>query len=151
VLSTPTIRTLIGAAILVHGIAHSIALAGLLAQCLTGTSSGRVTIHSWLLPRTRPQGSAAAAIPFWFLSTLAFIAASLSVWGLILPPALWRGIATGGAIMSILAILAFSLTWPGSPNRQRSMLNTGVAAIMDLAILITQLWLHWPLQAVFGW
>jgi hypothetical protein len=53
--------------------------------------------------------------------------------------------------MSILAILAFSLTWPGSPNGQRSMLNTGVAAIMDLAILITQLWLHWPLQAVFGW
>jgi hypothetical protein len=127
---------IIGGAILLHGIAHLVALAGLLAQSLTGHSAQRITVASWLLPHAPPQLSASAAIPFWLLSALAFLAAPLSIWGKLSAIGLWRGITISGAMVSLSGIVLFSGTWPGSPNRRRSALNVAIAVAMDAAILL---------------
>ena len=148
--SDKAIRELIAGALLIHGIAHVIALGGLVAQCLRGPSASRVAVRSWLLPSLSPKAAATAGIPFWILSAMGFLAASASFWGILVPDEVWRQLAVASAIISILGIALFFGTWPGSPNQLRSMLNTCVALAMDVAILVTQLWLRWPPQTMFG-
>ena len=107
-------------------------------------------MRSWLLPSLSAKTAAAAAIPFWIVSTLGFLAASASFWGVLLPGDVSRELAVAAAIVSILGIALFTGIWPGSPNQARSILNTCVALTMNIAILVTQLWLHWPPQTMFG-
>lgn len=148
--SANIIRVLIAGALLVHGVAHAIALGALIAQSLGGPSVSRVAIRSWLLPSLPPNTAAIMAIPFWIVSTIGFLAASMSFWGILVPGEAWSQLAVAAAIVSVLGIVLFSGIWPGSPNRLRSILNTFVALTMNIAILVTQLWLHWPPQAMFG-
>ncbi len=90
------------------------------------------------------------ALPFWLLSTLGFLAAAASFWGVLVPDGAWRWLAVAGAIVSVLGIVFFSGNWPGSPGRRRSLLNTFVALAMNLVILVALLWLGWPPQSLFG-
>jgi hypothetical protein len=76
--------------------------------------------------------------------------AALSFWGAAMPIAGWRQLAVGGAVASILGMAVFFGTWPGSPDTFYSLLNTAVALAMNLGILGSQLWLHWPPQVMFG-
>jgi len=48
------------------------------------------------------------------------------------------------AIISTLGIILISGIWPGAPNRKLAILDTIISLVVNLAILITQLWLHWP-------
>jgi hypothetical protein len=143
-LTAQTIRILVTAALLLHGIAHAIALGALVLQSLGGRSKSQVAVRSWLFPSTSANTAAAIAVPFWMVSTLGFLAAAMSYWGFLVGGEAWRQIAVGAAIVSSLGIALLSGIWPGSPNRQRSILNTSIAMVMNLAILITQLWLQWP-------
>ena len=149
-MSAGTIRVLIGGALFVHGLAHAMAMGALLAQSLGRRSSSWVSVRSWLFPSLSAQAAATRASPFWLLSTLGFLAASMSFWGVLVPGDIWRQLALGSSIVSILGIAVFSGIWPGSPNPGRSILNTLVALVMNLAVLVTQLGLHWPPQAMFG-
>lgn len=149
-LSPSVLRIIVVVALATHGIAHAMALAGLIGQSVGGASASQVAVRSWLLPGLGPNATAAAASLFWLAATVGFLLAALSFWGILVPDAPWRQIAVASAIVSIVGIALFSGTWPGSPSELRSMLNTGVAMTMNVAILVTQLWLHWPAQAMFG-
>ena len=148
--SPSVLRIIVVVALAAHGIAHAIAAAGLIGQGVGGASASQVAVRSWLLPGLGPNAAAALAIPFWLVATVGFLLAALSFWGILIPDAPWRQIAVASAIASIIGVALLAGTWPGSPNELRSMLNTGIALTMDVAILVTQLWLHWPAQAVFG-
>ncbi|MGA2819335.1 MAG: hypothetical protein ABSF61_01550 [Anaerolineales bacterium] len=149
-MSVQTIRVVIAGALLLHGIAHAIGLGALLAQSLRGLSTSWVAVRSWLFPTLSTNTAATAAVPFWIVPTIGFIASSASFWGILVPSGWWRQLALAGSIASILGIALFSGSWPGSPNSERSILNTSIALIMNIVILVAQLWLHWPSEVLFG-
>ena len=148
--SPSVLRIIIVVALAAHGIAHAIALGGLVGQSVGGASASQVSVRSWIVPGLGADAAAAVAIPFWLVATVGFLLASLSFWGILVPDAPWRQIAVASAIASLVGVAFLAGTWPGSQTELRSMLNTGIAVALDLAILLTQLWLHWPGQAVFG-
>lgn len=148
--SLQIVRVLIAGALLLHGIAHAIALAAVVAQSLRGTSASRIPIRCWLLASLRPKTAAMLALPFWTFSTATFLASSASFWGMILSGLAWRHLALVGSAVSTAGIVFFSGAWPGSPNPRRSALNTAIALVMNLVILVCLLWLGWPPVAMFG-
>jgi len=79
---------------------------------------------------------------FWVLSTIGFVAAAMSFWGVLVPGDAWRQLAVASSIVSALGIVLFFGTWP--------TFNTFAALAVNIAVLVTQLWLHWPPQAMFG-
>lgn len=149
-LSAPTLRIIVVVALAAHGIAHAIALSGLVGQSVGGPSASQVVVSSWLAPGLGPTAAATLAIPFWLGATVGFLLAGLSLWGVLVPGGAWPQIAVGSAIASIIGIALIAGTWPGSPNGPQNLLNIGVAMAMNAAILVSQLWLHWPAQAMLG-
>lgn len=147
--SPSVLRIIIFVALAAHGIAHAIALGRLVGQSVGGPPTS-VVVHSWLVPGLGPGTAAAVAIPFWLLATVGFLLAGLSFSGLLLSDAPWRQIAVGSAIVSIAGIALFAGFWPGSPTQGLSMLNTGVALAMNIAVVLALLWLRWPAPEMFG-
>ena len=147
--SPSVLRIIIVVALAAHGIAHAIALAGLIGQGVGGVSTS-VVVRSWLLPGLGPNTAAAVAVPFWLVATMGFLVAALSFSGILIPDAPWRQIAVGSGIASIVGIAFLAGTWPGSPTELRSMLNTGIAMAMNAAVLLALLWQRWPAQEMFG-
>ena len=148
--SPSVLKMIIAVALAAHGIAHAIALGGLVGQSVGGVSPSPVLVRSWLLPGLGPNTAAAVAVPFWLVATVGFLVAALSFSGILIPDAPWRPIAVGSAIASIVGIALVAGTWPGSPTELRSMLNTVIAMTMNVAVLLALLWLHWPAQEMFG-
>jgi hypothetical protein len=145
-----TLRVIVAAALLLHGIAHVVALFAVAAQAISGPSETKIAIRSWLLPALKPKAAAFLALPFWALSAFCFLAASAAFWGLISAGLDWRQLATAGAIISLLGVALFPTSWPGSLNSRRSMLDTSIAVAFNLVILLAIHWFHWPAQALFG-
>lgn len=73
---------------------------------------------------------------------IGFVAAAMSFWGILVPGDAWRQLALASSIVSILGITFFFGTWP--------TFNTLAALAMNTAVLVTQLWLHWPPRTMFG-
>ena len=148
--SPSVLRIIIVVALAAHGIAHAIALSGLIGQCVNGASASQATARTWLLPGLGPNAAATVAIPFWLVAAVGFLVAAMSFWGIFLPDAAWRQIAVGAALASIVGIALFAGTWPGSPTGFQNQLNIGIAITMDVVILATQVWLTWPAHGMFG-
>ncbi len=144
------LRIIIVVALASHGVAHAIALGGLVAQGAGSASASQVEVRSWLLPGVVPNLAAAIAIPLWLAAMGGFLAATLSFWGFLVPDAAWRQIAVWAAIVSLVGVGFLAGFWPGSPRGFQNLLNVGVAVAMDLAILVTQLWLRWPDESALG-
>lgn len=141
-MSPQTIKILTVCVLLLHGLGHGGAIGALLAID-RGVPGGKwLAAHSWLFPRLAPQAARIIAIIFWVLSLLGFVAAALSFWGYLLPGDLWRPLALIFAFISFLGITLFWGSWP--------MFNTLAAQAVNLAVIVTQLWLHWPPLAMFG-
>ncbi len=148
-LSDETIRVLIAAALLAHGLAHAVALGALVAQSRRIAYPPRVPMRYWLYPSLAPRRTAILALPFWAVATVGFLLAALSFWGTAVAAGAWRTLAVGSAIVSLAAIGLFSGVWPGSPNRSRSVFNTLIALTMNVAVLVSLLVLHWPEHSMF--
>jgi hypothetical protein len=141
-MSLQTIQILITGVLLVHGLGHGGAI-GALIYIDRGASGGKwLPARSWLFPNLATRSAKIIAITFWALSLFGFIAAALSFWGILLPVDLWRPLALIFAFVSLIGISLFWGTWP--------MFNTLAAQVVNLAIIITQLWLHWPPLTMFG-
>jgi hypothetical protein len=139
-----TIKLIIAGVLLLHGLGHTGAL---IAIAVNWTSRGTATgawlpARSWVIPSLAPQTAKAVASIFWVLSTIGFVAAAMSFWGIVLPGDAWRQLALTSSIVSILGITLFLGTWPA--------FNTIAALAVNIAVLVTQLWLRWPPQAMFG-
>jgi hypothetical protein len=89
-----------------------------------------------------PRTAKAIAITFWGLSLLGFVAAALSFWGILIPGDIWRQLGLITAFVSFTGIAIFWGRWP--------IFNTLAAQAANLAVIITQLWLHWPPIEMFG-
>ncbi|HLC05428.1 MAG TPA: hypothetical protein VJK02_20520 [Anaerolineales bacterium] len=149
-MSPQIIRIVITGALLLHGLAHGTAFIALITDA---TRSGRqppVPVHAWLLPSLSLRTTAIIAAPFWLLSTMGFIAASLAFWGLFELGESWRQLAVASSVISTLGIALFSGIWPGAPNGRLSNVDTAIALVMNAAILFFLLWAEWPPQAMFG-
>jgi hypothetical protein len=149
-MSPNTIRIVITAVLVLHGIAHGRALLTLLADA-TGLGSGAwLPVRSWLFPSLGRRTAAIVASVFWLLSTLCFLAAGLLFWGTFASEEYWRQLAIAGSIVSTIGIALFPRTWPGAPNTKLSDLDTVIALVMNLAILVSLLLLNWPPVEMFG-
>jgi len=139
-----TIRLIIAGVLLLHGLGH---IGALMAVVVDWTKRGTATgawlpARSWLIPSLAPQTARVVASIFWVLSTIGFVMACLSFWGIVLPGDAWRQLALASSVVSALGITLFLGTWPA--------FNTIAALAVNLAVLVTQLWLHWPPQTMFG-
>jgi hypothetical protein len=141
-MSPELIKIIIAGALLLHGLGHGGAIGALIAID-RGVPSGKWrAARSWLFPNLASQTSKIIAIIFWVISLLGFVAASLSFWGILLPGDVWRPLALIFAIISFTGIVLFWGTWP--------MFNTLAAQVVNLAVIITQVWLNWPAKEMFG-
>ena len=141
-MSTPTIRLLIAGALLLHGLGHGGAL-GALAYVGRGRDGGAWrAARTWLLPTLPQRAATVVASTFWVLSLIGCVAAAMSFWGILIPAEAWRTLALISACISGLGIVLFFGTWP--------MFNTLAALAMNVGVLVTQLWTHWPPTDMFG-
>lgn len=142
--STRTMRIVITIALLAHGIAHAIASIALLRQMISGPSADVVTVQSWLFPSLEPNLAATVAFPFWLVSALGFLGAAVLFWENGIQDVMWRRMAVVAAVISTAGIFIFSAIWPGTQEDVRLLIHPVVAMIMNIAVLVTQIWLHWP-------
>ena len=141
-MSDQTVKVLIAGVLLLHGLGHAGVVGALIANS-RGISTGPFRpARSWLFPSLPAPAARTLASAFWILSALGFVAAAMSFWGILVPPDMWRQIAVVFTIVSGLGILLFWGTWP--------TFNMLAALGVNIAVLVTQLWLHWPPQAMFG-
>lgn len=141
-MSVQTIKILIAGALLLHGLGHVGAIGALVAHGLGASTGPWRPARSWLLrPLPAPVATTVASI-FWALSAIGFVAASMSFWGILVPGELWRQLALASSVVSILGIVLFFGIWP--------LFNTFAALGMNIAVLVTQLSMHWPPPAMFG-
>lgn len=148
-LSDGTIKALVASALFVHAAAHAVALGALADQFRRGMYARGVQVRYWLYPALPAGRTAAIAFPFWAASTVGFLAAAMSFWGILIPAGAWRAMAVASASVSLLSICLFCGAWPGSPTRARSRLNTLIAVGMNAAVLVSLLVLHWPEHSMF--
>ena len=140
-MSADTARGLVFGALVIHGLGHGGALGALIWMALrpSDPTGGWQAARSWLLPAL-PAGTATPiAGAFWIVAMLGFVVAALSFWGIGLPGEAWRPLAIGSAIVSLVGITLFFGTWPP--------FNTLAALAVNIAVLVSLLWLRWPAQA----
>jgi hypothetical protein len=141
-MTSQTIKIIIAGVLLLHGLGHGGAIGALIAID-RGVPSGKwLSARSWLFPKLSPQVAKVIAIAFWVAALLGFVAAALSFWGILIPGDWWRPLALTFAIISFVGIALYWGRWP--------MFNTLAAQVVNLVVIITQLWLHWPPVAMFG-
>jgi len=149
-MSPQTIKIIIAATLLLHGLAHGRAFLALLATAAGVDTSSTLPVRSWLFPALSLRAAAVIASMFWLLSTVGFIASALSFWGTFVPGGVWRQLAVVSAIISTVGIALFSGIWPGAPSRKLSTVDTIIALVINLAVLVALLWMQWPPQALFN-
>lgn len=135
-----SIRFVIGATLLLHGLAHVVAALPLVSQLLNGVNDARFTVESWLFPSLSPESAALVALPFWIVAFIGFVLAAF--W--FFTDGTWRSVAVVAAIVSMLGLVLFSGVWPGSQSTLQAVINLALALTVNTAVLITQLVLHWP-------
>jgi hypothetical protein len=143
-MSTQIVFLVVGAVLLVHGIAH-VGPIGAYIWIKTkpgDNTSGWLAARSWLFPSLPPTAATVVASVFWALCIIGFVAAALSFWGIIFPGEVWRQLAIASALVSSTGIVLFFGTWP--------IFNTIAALAVNVTVLVTQLWLHWPSAAMMG-
>ena len=143
-MSADTARGLIFAALMIHGFGHGGALGALAWIALRpgDPTGGWQAARSWLMPALPMATATSVASGFWLISMVGFVAAALSFWGIVLPGEAWRPLAIGSAIVSLVGITLFFGTWPP--------FNTLAALAVNVAVLVSLLWLRWPAEAALG-
>ena len=127
-MTTNTIRILVAGALLVHGIGHTLGFWKPARSLL-------------FLKVSEPTLRIAGGV-FWLITALGFIAASMSFYGILLPPNWWRPLAVVFAMVSLVSLILFGRSWP--------IFNFIGASALNIAVLGAILWLHWPPFEMFN-
>jgi len=149
-MTAETQRFVIAAVLLLHGLAHLVALGALVAILIGVRSPTGPVPRLWALPRVSTRAAALVGAILWALATAGFLAAAAAFWGLGLSASAWRPLAVGASLISLLGIAVFAGTWPGSPGKHRSLLNMAIATLVDVIIIAALLCLRWPALELFG-
>lgn len=149
-MTAEALRVAIAVVLLLHGVAHVVAL-GALVAILVGVQSPTGPVpRLWALPRLSPRAGALAGALLWAAAAAGFVGAAGAFWGVWLNASAWRPLASIASLVSLLGIAVFAGTWPGSPNRNRSVLNTAIGALMDVIIFAALACLRWPPLELLG-
>jgi hypothetical protein len=141
-MSIQLVKIIIPLVLLLNGLGHGGAIVALISID-RGVPSGKwLSARSWLFPKLSPKAAKVITITFWAISLLGFLAAAFSFWGILIPGDLWRTLALVFAFISLIGIVLFWGRWP--------LFNTLAAQAVNLAIIITQLWVRWPAKDVLG-
>ena len=150
-MSPQNIRIIITIVLLLHGLGHGGAIVALVVGSRGAPTGKWLAARSWLFPRLSYRLALTIAIIFWSLSLVGFVVAALWNQGFLfsegvmqflapinaaIQTGVWGSIALISAFVSFIGITLFWGTWP--------MFNTLAAQAVNLAVIITQLWLHWP-------
>jgi hypothetical protein len=147
-LSPSLTRIGITAVLGLHAVAHANALVGLVRQAFGAAQAFPAQL--WPTSAIDPRAAAVIGLPLWLVATAAFALAAASFWGMTFRALPWRRLAIAGAIASLVGVGVFFGTWPGAPDSFYALLNTAIAAAVDLVVLAALLWWHWPPQPMFG-
>ncbi len=128
-MSTQTIKILIAGALIGHGVGHTLGYF--------------MPARSWLFPNLPARTMRVIANAVWTLAAVGFLLSFLSFLGIVLPTDIWRLLAVAFAIVSLLGLGLFWGMWP--------WFNTIGALAMNIAVLVTQLWIDWPPIEMFGY
>lgn len=143
-MSGRTIRLVIAAVLLVHGLGHGIAAGALVfMHGREEAIAGLRAAQSWLLPSLSPVAATTLATTISVLALVGFVAATMAFWGVLVPGGAWRRLAVVSAIVSTVGIVLFFGAWLPLPN-------TLAALGVNVAVLVALLGLHWPPRAMFG-
>ena len=127
-MSTGLVRNLIAGALFVHAVGHTLGLF--------------MPARSWLLPNASEPVLRTMSSIFWILTAGGFLLSCVSFLAIIVPSDWWRPLAMVFAVVSLIGIGLFWGTWPA--------FNVIGALAMNIAVLVTQLWFHWPPTDMFG-
>lgn len=143
-MSTENLRFVVGGLLLVHGLGHGGAVGALIwLRVFPGTPTGGwLAARSWLFPALQTPEATAVAMTFWVVAMCGFVAAALIFWGIVLPGEIWRPLAVGSAVVSLVGMIVFYGTWP--------VFNTVASFAVNAAALFTQLVARWPAREMFG-
>jgi hypothetical protein len=130
------IQLLFIGALLLQAFSHGVASAALINDVRQAEGRPAVPLHSWLLPSLSIKAAAAIASVFWILATVGFLAAALSFTGTLLPGNMWRQLTVAVCVVSTLGIVLFSGIWPGAPNRKLSQIDTAIALVINVVLLV---------------
>lgn len=123
-------------ALLLQAFSHGVASAALIKDARQAEGRPAVPLRSWLLPSLSIRAAAAIASVFWILATVGFLAAALSFTGALLPADMGRQFAAAACVVSTLGIVLFTGIWPGAPNRKLSQIDTVVALVINVVLLV---------------
>jgi hypothetical protein len=142
-MSDQTLRWLIGAAILLHGIAHVGAIGALwwLGSGRATNAGGWTAARSWVVPSLVGSRATYTAVTFWLVSLVGFSLTALAFLGIVLPVEVWRPLSVGAAIVSTTGIVMFLGTWP--------TFNTLAALAINVAVLVAA-FVDWPSASVLA-
>jgi len=123
-------------ALLLQIFSHGMASIALIKDARQAEGRPPVPLRSWLRPSLSIKAAAAIASVFWILATVGFLAAALSFTGVLLPTDVWRQFAAAACVVSTLGIVLFSGIWPGAPNRKLSQIDTAIALVINVVLLV---------------
>lgn len=132
-MDTQTIEAALPAVLLLHGLGHGGAIAALawIAARPGGPTGDWHAARSWLMPALSADAATAVACTFWALALVGFVAAALSLAGVVVPAGTLRPLALGSAVVSLAGIGLFLGTWPA--------FNTLAAIAVNVAVLVALL------------
>jgi hypothetical protein len=141
-MSGTTLRLIIAAVLFVHGIGHVL---GIMAA-LQSNPSENWSSRSWLL--TGLIGDTASRVISFVLflgALIGFIGAALALMDWLLPHEWWRSMSVISAVISLLAL---GLFWKAFPSFFPNKIG---AIVVNVAVLVTLLWLEWPTETAIGY
>ncbi len=132
------IQAFFGIFLIAHGLVHT----GLAAAPRPNIPDAKPftfwTSPSWRFIELGESFARPAGKVLWIASTLLFVAAGSGVLGLPGIREIWQGLATAGAIASLLLLLIFWHPW------------LVFGAVIDVGILLALIVFDWPLESVFN-
>jgi len=133
-MSPQTLRILIPAVLVVHGVGHTMGILPALGLASTKTWHAR----SWLLtPVLGDRAARAISVILWLVAALGAIGAGLGAFGWPVTQGAWRTLAVVSAIVSLVGLVLF---W----NAFSAFFNKAGAIGVDAATLVGILVLNWP-------
>jgi hypothetical protein len=100
---------------------------------------------SWLFSKLLGSSlTKVVGFSLFLLALLAFVAAGLSLLGWAVPHELWQQLAIAASILSMVGLALFPHAFP-------TLFPNVVGALgVDIAVLVSLLWLKWPPEIVGG-
>jgi hypothetical protein len=141
-LSGITLRLIIAAVLFVHGIGHALGIMAALQSIPSENWSSR----PWLL--TNLIGDTASRVICFVLflgALIGFIGAALALLDWLLPHEWWRSMSVISAATSLFAL---GLFWKAFPSYFPNKIG---AIVVNVAVLVTLVWLEWPTESAIGY